>query len=349
MAAEVLSTISGALAQTMAPQLERQWNRTAHLIPRLTVKSGAGQGYGQNVAWDVQFSTGGSAGGTFAEGADVTAYTQDPLTKASLAWGQFSSAFSLSNLEINAAAANIANASALDDMVGERFLGAVTSILDTMESECFIGTGTLSGNPSIFGLDSAIAASGSYGGVATGTYSEWKGNTQANGGVAQALTLAQLSTAEGLVFTGSGMDPDLLVTTTGVHSKYEGLFNATVRTVNDGGAPIAAFQGSTSRLNWRGNGIVRARKCPTGVLYMLHNDSLELAILPWANVPDGVMTMTRPAISTNGKDMETVSVPFKVYPLARTGSAVKFNVEVYAQLKVKRPNSCCRIADISEV
>lgn len=348
MSAENLSSISGALAQTFAPQLERQWNRRAHLLPKLTIKSGVGQGYGQNVAWDVQFSTSGATGSTFAEGADVSSYTQDPVTKAQLAWGQFSSAFSLSNLEINAARANMANATALEDIVGERFLGAIAAIVDTMESECFIGTGTLAGNPSIFGLDSAIVASGSYAGISTGTYTEWKGNVQANGGVAQALTMAQLATAESLIFTACGMDPDMLITTTGVHAKYEGLFEATRRTVSDGGAPIAAYQGSTTRLNWRGNGITRARKNPTGVLYMLNSDEIELAVLPWANVPDGVMTVAKQAISSNGKDTETVGIPFQVYPLARTGSAVKFNVEVYAQLKIKRPNAHCRIADILE-
>lgn len=348
MSQENLNAIAGALAQTMAPQLERQWNRQIHLIPQLTIKSGAGQGYGQNVAWDVQFSTSGATGSTFAEGADVSTYSQDPVTKATLAWGQFSSAFNLTNLEINAAASNIANATALEDIVGERFVGAITSILDTMESECFVGSGTLSGNPSIFGLDTAIATSGSYGGVAVGTYLEWAGNRQGNGGTPQALTLAQLATAESLIFTASGMDADMLVTTTGVHAKYEGIFNATVRTVSEGGAPIAAFNGSTNRLNWRGNPIVRARKCSTGVLYMGHRDSLELAILPWANVPDGVMSVSRQAFTSNGQTMEQVQIPFQVYPLARTGSAVKFNVEVYAQMKMKRPNSWCRIADIAE-
>src|SRR6478609_8160594 len=121
MAAENLAGISGALAQTMAPQLTRNWNRRAVFLQGVTVKSGAGQGGGQNVAWDVQFSTSGAAATNFTEGADVTTFSQDPVTKAVLNWGQCSSAFSLSNLEINAAAANVSNATALEDIVGERF------------------------------------------------------------------------------------------------------------------------------------------------------------------------------------------------------------------------------------
>ena len=61
MAAEVLSGISGALAQTFAPELIRNWNRQAVLAKNLRVISAGGQGAGQNVAWDVEFSGAGAA------------------------------------------------------------------------------------------------------------------------------------------------------------------------------------------------------------------------------------------------------------------------------------------------
>lgn len=344
MAAELLTNISGALAQTFAPELTRNWNRRAMFLQNLRIASGAGQGGGQNVAWDVEFSTGGATGATFTEGADVSTYSQDPVTKAQIAWGQYSSAFSLSNLEINAAAANISNATALEDIVGERFLSAIAAITDTMETDAFTGTAA----PTLVGLNTAIAATGSYAGVAVSSYSEWAGSVQANGGNPQALTMAQLATAENLAFVASGMEPDFLLTSPGVHAKYEGLFESARRTINDGQAPVSAYQGSTGRLYWRGKPVIRDRRCPTGTLFMLNSDEIELVVLPWANVPDGVMTVSRNAISSNGKEADTIAIPFKVYPLSRTGSAVKFNVEVYAQLKVKRPNAHVRMADISE-
>jgi hypothetical protein len=344
MAAENLSGISGALAQTMAPQLTRNWNRRAVFLQNVNITSGAGQGGGQNVAWDVEFSTGGATAATFTEGADVTTYSEDPVTKALLNWGMYQSTFQLSNLEINAAAANIANATALEDIVGERFLGAIASITDKMETDCFTGSGA----GVITGLNTAIAASGSYAGVAVASFPEWAGNVQANGGTPQALTLAQLATAEGLAFTASGMEPDYLETTPLVYSKYESLFNATVRTVTDGSKPIPQFQGSSGRLYWRGKPIIRNRRCPAGKIYMINSDEVELVVLPWANVPDGVMVVSREAMSSNGNTADTIKIPFKVYPLARTGSAVKFAVEVYAQLKVKRPNAHVVISDVQE-
>lgn len=344
MAAENLSGISGALAQTMAPQLTRNWNRQAVFLQNIDITTAGGAGAGQNVSWDTEFSTSGATAATFTEGADVTTYSQDPVTKALLNWGMYQSSFQLSNLEINAAAANIGNASALGDMIGERFLGAITSITDKMEQDCFTGTAS----PSLVGLTTAIAASGSYAGVAVGTYSEWAGNVQANGGTPQALTLAQLATAEGLAFVASGMEPDFLMTTPLIYSKYESLFNATVRTVTDGSKPIPQFQGSSGRLFWRGKPIIRNRRCPAGKIFMMNSSAVELVVLPWANVPDGVMTVTKNALSSNGDGTDTVKIPFKVYPLARTGSAVKFAVEVYAQLKIRRPNAHVVISDVQE-
>lgn len=329
----------------MAPELTRNWNRRAVFLQGVRIKSGAGQGGGQNVAWDVQFSNSGATGATFTEGADVTNFTQDPVTKAYLPWGQYSSAFSLSNLEINAAAANVSNATALEDIVGERFLGAIAAITDKMETDCFTGSGATSIN----GLNTAVAATGSYASVAVATYAEWAGNVQANGGTPQALTLLQLATAENLAFVASGMAPDYLETTPAIYAKYEAMFASTLRTATDGGGPIQGFHGGAGGLFWRGKPVIRNRRCPAGKIYMINSDEIELVVLPWATVPDGVMTVDRNAVSSNGKQSDTIQIPFKVYPIARTGSAVKFNVEVYAQLKVKRPNAHVNIGDVLEV
>lgn len=351
MSAEILSGISGALAQTFAPELSRQWNRRAVFAQNLKIVPGYGAGGGQNVAWDVEFSSTGAVGASFAEGSDVgsTEFHQDPVTKAVLAWGQYRSAFQLSNLEVNAASANISNATALEDIVGERFLGSVAAITDQIETDLFSGTGTDgSGNPNIFGMDTAISLTGSYGGVNTATFSEWKGNVSSNGGVAQALTMNQLAVLEQSIYTASGMEPDFIVTTPAVHTKYEGLFESARRTINDGQAAVPAYQGSAGRLYWRGKPVIRSRRCTAQELFMVNSDQLELVVLPWGNVPDGVMTVTRNAISSDGKAQDTIAIPFKVYPLARTGSAIKFVVEVYCQLKVKRPNAQGLLKDILE-
>lgn len=353
MSAETLSGISGALAQTFKSELTRNWNRRAVFAQNLNIVSGYGQGGGQNVAWDVEFSDSGAAGASFAEGSDVgsTEFKQDPITKAVLSWGQYRSAFQLSNLEVNAAAANISNATALEDIVGERFLGSVAAITDQIEVDLFSGTGTdVSSNPNIVGMDAAITASGSssgYAAVNSSTHTEWLAQVS-DPGSPTAMTMNQLAVLEQGIYTKSGMEPDFLITTPAVHTKYEGLFESARRTINDGQAPVPAYQGSAGRLYWRGKPVIRSRRCTAGELFMVNSDQIELVALPFANIPDGVMTVTRNAVSSNGKQEDTIAIPFKVYPLGRTGSAIKFVVEVYIQLRVKRPNAHGLLKNILE-
>jgi len=214
----------------------------------------------------------------------------------------------------------------------------------------FSGTGSRGGNPSIIGLDVALASSGSYAGINKGSVTEWAGNTLSNGGTARALSLDLLAGAEAATFLRSGMEPKLLVTTAQIHRKYEGLFHSTVRTVNDGSRPVQSFQGSARGLDWRGDPIVRDRSATSGSFYMLNEDEVELVYLPQGNaLADGVASVTRSLPSSNGKEEEPTPIMARCYPLARLGSAQRFAVECYVQLKVKRPNAHAVIKDITEV
>lgn len=347
--AETLANISGALAQTFAPQITRLWNRQAILAKIIPAKPGAGQGGGQNIAWDVEYS--GASADAFVEGSDVASgeFATDPVTRAILPWGQYRSAFQLSNLEIIAAANNIANATALEDMVGERFLGSVTKLISKINLDIFSGTGTSNGAPSIIGLDTALATTGSYAGINKVSVTEWAGNVASNSGVGRALSLPVLAVAEQLAFLASGMEPSVLVTTAAIHSKYEGLFDSIRRVTDDGRGPIPSYQGSTKNLYWRGNPIVRDRSATSGCLYMVNPDEAELVYLPWpGSSPDGINEMAKGLPSSNGRDEDPTPLMARCYPLGRTGSGVKFVVEIYVQLKVTRPNAHVLVKDLLE-
>lgn len=349
MATELLSNISGALAQTFAPRLTRLWNRRAVLARTLRAVPGGGQGYGKNVAWDVQ--TSGATATAFAEGSDVQAseFTFDPVQSAVLPWGHYRSSFSLSDLEIEVAARNLGNANELVDLVEERFMNACSAIIDMINTDLFSGTGTRGGQPAIFGLDYALATTNTYAGIAKGSFPEWAGNTVSNGGTARPLSMDLLSGAESQVYQRCGMEPKLLVATTQGHRKYEGLFHSTVRTVNDGSRPVQSFQGSARGLDWRGDPIVRDRSATAGCFYMLNEDEVEIVYLPFSGASaDGVRETSRGLPSSNGKDEELTPIMARCTPLARTGGAQKFAVSCYVQLKVKRPNAHVIIKDIDE-
>jgi hypothetical protein len=351
MAAETLSNLSGALAQTFAPDLVRVWNRDALLLKTISWKAGGGQGSGLNVAWDVE--TSGSTAAAMQEGSDVGAgeFDFDPTIPATLPWGMYRAAFSLTNHEINVASANIGNASALGDIVGERFLGKMAKLVDLMEADVFTGTGTAANTfPNIVGFDTAVAATGTYANISKSTYPEWAGNVLSNGGVARPLTMDLLAKAEQAMFIASGRSPEALVVSPGVYTKYEGLFESQSRVVNDTSSPMKSFYGSfTDGLYWRGRPVVRARKAPSGTCRMVTFSELEGRYLPWVGVPYGTEVADRPMASSHGDDASPIGLACHVYQLAKTGSSAKFAMEVTLQLKVKRPGQHALISDVSEV
>jgi hypothetical protein len=348
---ETLSTITSALAQTFAPQLVRAWNRSSVFLQNLQFVPGGGQGGGKNVAWDVEFS--GQTAASFVEGSDVgaTEPSYDIPVPATISWGQYRSAFQLSNLELNAASANIGNPVALERLLEERFLGAITKITSRLNTDAIVGDGTEDSTnyPTIVGIIPALAATGAYANIDKSTYPEWAGNVSANGAVARALTMELLAKAEQSLYTASGQEPELLITTPGVYTKYEGLFQSVFRQMSDGTGPTPSFQGSANGLFWRGRPIIRDKDMTSGYLAMLKPSEIEFCILPWAPVPDGVPVTMRELLSSTGTNARALGAYVHVYPLARTGSAIRFCAEIYCQLKVKRPNEHVLIKDISEV
>jgi hypothetical protein len=350
MATENLSGISSALSTTFAARLRRQWNRVAVTASYLSMVPATGQGGGKQIGWDVEFS--GASAASFVEGSDIQSgeWNTDPIVPATLSFGQYRSAFQLSNLEIKAAQASMGNARELGRIVVERLDGSLAKIASVANADIWSGTGTDgSGNPNIIGLPTALAATGSYAGLSKSTYSEWAGNVLANGGTARSLTQDLLYNGDQLAYTASGKTPKLIVASPGVYRKYAGLFE-TIKRVNVGpNGELPAFQGGERELSWKGMPFVRDRSMPTGTLVMLNTDDVKLRPLTGPVDEDGIMASSRTASSSNGETETELPLMVDVYPLARTGSAVKFMAEIYIQLQVERVNSHTLIQDISEV
>lgn len=345
MSAEVLSNLSGALAQTYGTELVRIWNRAAVLLSMVSVKPG----FGKNLAWNA-ISSGASAA-SFAEGADVSTYAYDPAQAATLSWGQYQSAFQISNLEIQAAASTLAggNPEELRNIVMERMFDSAAKMASVINADLFAGTGSdLSSNPTIIGLDTAGLATGTYAGIDKSSVTEWQGNVLSNGGTKRSLTVDLLNNLEQNIFTNSGESPDLIVCSPGVWRKYAGLFESIRRVPTEGGGGVSTYDTMASRLAYKGIPIVRDRNATANSLYMLNTNYLELRPLPQVASKDGVIVTSQMLPSSNGKMSGMTSLPVFMYPLARTGSAIKFVIEVYLQMAMRRPNAFGILKDIDE-
>lgn len=353
MAAETLSSVVNALSQVFAPELARQWNRSAVTAALIAAQPGAvSAGKGKNVAWDVAFS--GNSAGTVAEGSDVSdgELASDTNLPAVLDWAHYRSSFKVSETELDAAASSVGVATALMDLFGERILNAGEKLGRVINVDLLTGDGTDgSGNPQLVGLlGGALENSGIYAGINRSGQTEWKGNVLSNSSVARPLTLDLMYSMDEQIFTASMETATHIITSPGVYRKYAGLFESVRRVVGDGRSAMDMGSGA-AELFWKGVPVLRDPSMPTGTLVFFNARHVNTKYLPRLGSPqDAVMSRMQDITGGNGDQVKNMTaIPSRVAILAKTGDSIKCSVKTTIATLVKRPNALGYIEDISEV
>lgn len=353
MAAETLSSVVNALSQVFAPELARQWNRSAVVAALIAAQPGAvSAGKGKNVAWDVAFS--GNAAGTVAEGSDVqdAELASDTNLPAILDWAHYRSSFKVSETELDAAASSVGVATALMDLFGERIMNAGEKLARVINVDLLTGDGTDgSGNPQLVGLlGGALETTGLYAGISRAAQSEWAGNVLSNGGVPRPLTLDLMYQMDQQIFTASMETATHIITSPGVYRKYAGLFES-VRRIEGDGRSAMTFGSGAAELFWKGVPVLRDPSMPSGTLIFFNARHVSAKYLPRLGSPqDAVMSRMQDLSGGNGDLVKNMTgIPARVAILAKTGDSVKCSVKTTVAACVKRPNALGYIDDISEV
>lgn len=349
MALEALTNVSNALATLFDAMVQRQMCRKAVLLGLLVKKPGGGK----NCAWDVEFS--GAAADTFTEGADVAAgdLAQDVKVPATLDWGFYRSNFGVSGLAKAVAASSNTSPEALRALIEDDILGSASKLASVINAKLYNGSGA----GHIIGLDSALAATGTYANISKATYTEWAGNIETNSGTDRALTKSLLDKLETAIYEDCGESPDIIVATPAVVRKYESLFDAITQVVLPQGelsagtrAPNlgAVPQNSTgfSGFTYKGIPVFRDKDATAGTLRMLNSDYVEVKTVPPAH-----RRATQTQASTTGLTDEqgrSVGLNVDFQPLAKTGDSDRFSLVTYIQMKVKKVNAHGIIEDIDE-
>ena len=154
------------------------------------------------------------------------------------------------------------------------------SIARLMAQNMYTGTGVGNAWDSLYGAADDATNVATYGGLARGTYTSWKGYYLASAG---ALTLNKMATAYDAV--EAGMDsPDIISTTKSLWSKYEALLTPTTRNnyttsgyprmnafgMIPGMAPSAGANAGFNVLFFRGTPIAKDEACPSGKMFMVN-------------------------------------------------------------------------------
>lgn len=157
---------------------------------------------------------------------------------------------------------------------------AEMSLAERLANDFF--SGAASDSKEITGVDTAIAASGTYGGVNGTSYSWWRSYVQAT---ATTLTVAQMRTAKNNANEGSGgARVSLIVTDQTLYEKYHSLLTATY-TMNlpvskegsrlgDGGFSGVEFEGIPVRYD---------EQCTAAAMFFLNTENLKIGVHKDAN------------------------------------------------------------------
>ncbi len=162
------------------------------------------------------------------------------------------------------------------DLIEAKIQQAELTIADSLNDAMFNGTG-LEARPRFVGLATAVGT-GTYGGIAGGTYSDWQSYVESSGG---ALTIAQIKTMRNTINIGAGGSPvSIFVTTQTLFEKLETLYTPTFQmnpmVQSKEGKRIA--DGGFTHLEYAGTPVVFDPKCPSGVMLALNTKNSKLYV-----------------------------------------------------------------------
>lgn len=345
MAAVTASAIASALATVFQDKIVSQMNRSVVLLQLLETVEGTGQ----NFRWDADFTQAGTAtDSSVADGADISTFGDDDLVPATLEYGVYQESFAITG-KARAIARNSLSPSALEDLYGEKLMRAVQRLTKNIGADIYSADGT---GTKIAGLvaGGAIAATGTYAGIARAGHTEWASNVNANGGTPRANTLALMRDTRRSIYNACGEMPDLIICDATQRDKYGAFFDGQRQYKQDvylRGQKIT-LDGGYNALDFEGIPVIADVRCPAGTMLFLNTGYAKLTQLP--DIQDGINNaMGQIALQGTAEYQfgeRATRLTAMINPLARTGDYVRFQLKLYPQLVLKKPNSCASLVDL---
>lgn len=345
MAGGTLADVKVALTDYFSPRLVRQINRTAMMLNLLPVKP-ADPGQGQAITWGIK--TSGATAAAVADGGAAPTANFDKRAKATLAYGDYQSQVTETGQAIAAAAHSLTP----DDMI-DLIAGDIEDAGDAIASQInkdFWVQGTTAGSVlPVTSFASAVALTGTYGGVDKSANPLWQGGALlANGGVPRALTLDLIRQGRRGVRTNGGA-VDLYVCDLTTFDRYGGLIDPQRRYVDQvrTSKGIVTLDAGYKALEFEGATFIGDKDAPAGTLIGLTTKWVEWRYLPKDQDLAGIMQQVASGQYEENAEKFPAGLPIAVLPLARTGDAENFLPVVYPQLVIRRPNQQFMISDIA--
>lgn len=336
MSAVSLSAITDVLVKRFDDDITWQINHSTPLFQFLPVKGNTGQ----NIQWPVRFGT--DTGAVYTEGSAVSTFHSHTKKAAILSYASYYEAFSLNAPAVNSAW-NSGNPAALVDLFAEELGEASARLSKVLGQDVYDGDGVTTEIAGLVG-GGAITDSGTYAGLARGTFSQWAGTVLTDGSN-RPLSFELMRDMRRAIYIASGLKPDLIVCNPAQHEKYGLLFGDKRRYVQEvkmRGQTIA-LDGGYMALEFDGIPVIEDINAPANKMLFLNTSQMFMRFQSQANPV---------ASRANASEVDIMGTPeeqfgparamlkAKLQPLAITGDFYPFGLFVYPQLQVKRPQSC---------
>jgi hypothetical protein len=345
-----LSAIAGALATLFEDDIPSQFNRAVVLSQVLPFKPGESQ----NLAWDVRATDGAAGSSVLADGTDVSTYNTDTKTKAVLQWGTYSEAFGVTGKAL-AAAAITGNPLALKNLFAEEIETAVTRLTSNINKDFYTGSGATDTIQGLTSTNGGLKATGTYAGIDRSVTTLWAGNELLNGGVNRPNSIKLMRDTRRTIYVASGEYPDVIVTDPVQHEALALLLDPQRRYIQDvmlRGQKIV-LDGGFRALEFDGIPVIADKDAPANKMLFLNTrhvrtrqmpDAMAMAQIPAGMGQGGIVRLHGSPEEQIGGGQTALSA--RINPLAVTGDAYKFQLVLYPQLQVRRPNACAILGDL---
>ncbi len=333
MADRTFANITDTLVKLFASEITSSINRAVVLAQLIPTKNGRGQ----NIQWGVKF--GSSVGSTIADGADVSTFNSDDKVPAVLQFGTYHDAFAITG-KAAAAAAAAGNPEELADLFSDELKDSVNRLARKIGGDVYTGSGATDTIHGLTATAGPLDTTGTYAGIARGTYAQWASNELDAGGGALSLSMMRAQRKD--IYNASGEKPDLIICDATQHEKYGALFGAERRYVDqvrirgemirlDGGYQVLEFDGIP---------VVEDAQAPAATMLFLNTRYLHMEQLP---DPSTVLNQSMGSVALEGTNEEQfgdspIRLTARIVPLAKTGDKYKFALYCYPQLVSKRCN-----------
>lgn len=346
MAQVAFATIESVLADLFYDDISNQINRAVVLAQVLDVKPGTGK----NIQWVAKTGTATPAGAVIADGADVATFNNDTKSPAVLQFGTYHDAFALTGKALAAARA-AGNPAELAALLVDELGDSVERLARAIGEHVYTGTGATN---TIHGLHDAtvpaIGETGIYAGINRATVTQWQGNVV--DAAAANLSFAHIRQLRREIYVASGEKPDLFITDPVQHEKLGALYQQERRYVDQirrADGTVIKLDGGYQVLEFDGIPVIEDTQHPAQKFTALNTRHVYLTQLP--DSPDAV-NRAMGSVGLAGTPEEQygagkIKLAARIQPLAITGDAFKFQLILYPQLVVRRPNSCGYITNLA--